>query len=278
MTQATLPPSSCLEPELLGALAEGRLAGPERDAAVRHLATCRRCHEVFASSVQILEDEGLLPTVRAPAPAPLPSRPLMAWLSAAAAALVCAVLFVQRAPLSVPRVAEASPPPAATVAPVATVSPSPSAGQTASLPPEALDALRALAGLAAPYAAPPAVGFAPDPRKAAVRTGIADVDGAARALARREQAPAPTGSVDGWRRVGRILEASRLALVESSGPPEGFFASPWVAAELAHAGSVLRAAGVADATWTEDVRRGPVDGEAAEKLLDRLEALLSELG
>ena len=66
MTRETIPPAACLEPETLGALAEGRLAGAERAAAVRHLASCRRCHEVFASSLQILEDEGVLPVLAEP--------------------------------------------------------------------------------------------------------------------------------------------------------------------------------------------------------------------
>jgi hypothetical protein len=278
MIQGTLPPVACLEPEVLGALAEGRLAGAERDAAVRHLATCRRCHEIFASSVQILEGEGVLPVVRDAAPTPVP-RP-MVWLSAAAAALVSAVLFVQRAPVVVPRIAEASPTPVATASPVATVTPSPSAVQTASLPPEAVEALRLLDGFESPYAVPPAVGFAPDPHKLAVRRGIEDVDAATRALARGVAAspPALSGSVDGWRRIGRILEASRLALAAPPGTAEAFFSSPWAAHELAHAARVLREAGVADAAWPDDARRrGPIDGDAAQKLLDRLDGLLGHV-
>jgi len=279
MTHETVRPSACLDPETLGTLAEGRLTGTERAAAVRHLATCRRCHEIFASSVQILEGEGVLPAARDASAAPAPRRPLMVWLSAAAASLVAVVLFVQRAPLAVPRIADASPTPVPTAS-VATVTPSPSAVQTADLPPEAVEALRTLGGFELPYAVPPAVGFAPDPHKLAARRGIEDVDAVARALASRAAAspPALSGSVDGWRRIGRILEASRLALAAPAGTPDAFFASPWAAAELAHAGRVLRAAGVADAQWTADVRRGPIDAEAAEKLLGRLEALLAELG
>ena len=105
------------------------------------------------------------------------------------------------------------------------------------------------------------------------------MDAAARALARRAVATSgPTEPADGWRRVGRILEASRLALAAGPEEARAFFASRWAADELAHAGSILRAAGVADATWTRDVHRRPIDDEAAANLLERLDALLSELG
>ena len=281
MTRETLPPAACLEPETLGALAEGRLAGADRAAAVRHLASCRRCHEVFASSLQILEDEGALPVLADAPPALVPRRAaLTVWLSAAAAALVSAVLFVQRAPVAVPRMAEASPAPVATptVAPPAT--PSPAAVQSASLPPEAVAALRALNGFQSRYPGGEAVGFAPNPRGRAVAEGIADVDAAAAQL---EHGRTPSSSVasvpaDDWRRVGRILEASRLALLDPSGQPTRFFASPWAASELDQAGRVMRKAGVEDARWPDDVRRASaLDGEAAQKLLDRLDALLEDL-
>jgi hypothetical protein len=124
------------------------------------------------------------------------------------------------------------------------------------------------------------VGFAPDPHRLAVRRGIEDVDAATRALASRVAAspPALSGSVDGWRRIGRILEASRLALAAGPEAARAFFASRWAADELAHAGSILRAAGVADASWTRDAHHRPIDDEAAANLLERLDALLSELG
>src|SRR5687767_3721867 len=128
MIQGTLPPAACLEPEVLGVLAEGRLAGAERAAAVRHLASCRRCHEAFASSLQILEDEGELSVLTEAPAAVVPRRgTLTVWLSAAAAALVSAVLFVQRAPVALPRMAEATPAPAATPTVAPSASPSPAA-------------------------------------------------------------------------------------------------------------------------------------------------------
>jgi hypothetical protein len=285
MTQGIVRPSACLDPETLGTLAEGRLTGAARDAAVRHLATCRRCHEVFASSVQILDGEGVLPALpeQAAAPAPVARPPVMLWLSAAAAALVSAVVFVQRAPVQVQRMAQASPSPVVT-APVATASPTPPAVQAASLPPEAIEALRTLKGFELPYAVPPAVGFAPDPRKAEVRKGVADVDAVARTLSPRsgvadrpDAQPALPDAVEPWRRVGRILEASRLALAAPPGTAAAFFASPWTRSELSQASARLREAGVADTAWADDVRRVPLDDAAGEKLLDRLDALLAEL-
>ncbi|MET0556977.1 MAG: zf-HC2 domain-containing protein [Vicinamibacteria bacterium] len=279
MTHGTVRPSACLDAETLGAFAEGRLAGAERDAAVRHLATCRRCHEVFASSVQILEDEGLLPvaTETAPAPALRRGTPTI-WFSAAAAALVAAVLFVQRAPVAVPRVAEASPAPLATASPAPNPAASPFALRTASLPPEAIEALRMLGGFTSPYEATPSAAFAPSPRGRAVALGIQDVDAAARALAEGGEPAEPAGAVDEWRKVGRVLEASRLALFDPSGRAQAFFASPWARLELEQASHVLHAADVRDARWVEDVRRdGPVDARAAQRLLERLDALLRSL-
>src|SRR5689334_7510648 len=150
MIQRISPPSACLDPETLGALAEGRLAGAVRDAAIRHLAGCRRCHEIFASTVQILEGEGLLPAVAEPeASAPAARRPVMAWLSAAAAVLVGAALFGHRAAVEQPRIAEASPVPVASPIPVATPTSGPV--QAVSLAPEAIAALRLLGGFSSPY-------------------------------------------------------------------------------------------------------------------------------
>jgi hypothetical protein len=285
MMQGTLPPAACLEPEILGALAEGRLAGAERDAAVRHLAGCRRCHEVFASAVQILEDEGALPVLEEASPAGAPRRGrLTVWLSAAAAALVSAAVFVPRAPVPVPRLAEASPTPVTSPAVAPQSTPSPAPVQTASLPPEAIAALRTLKGFELPYEVPPAVGFAPDPHKAAVRRGIEDVDAMVRTLAPRrgvearpETAPDSSPTVEPWRRVGRILEASRLALAAPAGTADAFFASPWTRAELAHAGGLLRQAGVADAAWIDDALRPPVDAQAAPRALERLDQLMRDL-
>jgi hypothetical protein len=282
MIQGTLPPSACLEPEVLGVLAEGGLAGAERAAAVRHLASCRRCHEVFASSLQILEDEGALPLLADPASAVVPRRRTLAvWFSAAAAALVSAVLFVQRAPVVVPRIAEVPPTPVATPTAAPSATPSPAAVQAASLPPEAVLALRTLNGYESRYRGGEAVGFAPNPRGRAVAQGIADIDAAAAQLGHGRT---PTASVasepaDDWRRVGRILEASRLALLDQAGKPESFFATPWASDELARASRLLVKAGVPDAEWPDDLRRhsGPIDGDAAQKLLDRLDALLEHL-
>jgi hypothetical protein len=280
MIQGTLPPVACLEPEVLGALAEGRLAGAERDAAVRHLAGCRRCHEVFASTVQILEEEGALPVVAedAAVAAAKPDRSPVVWLSAAAAALTSLVLFVQRAPVAIPRVAQASPTPTAqaTATPTAAVTPGPV--NSASLPSEALAALQMLNGYESPYADAGAVGFAPNPRAQAVARGIADIDAVARALARRTPAPAfaSDGRADDWRRAGRILEASRLALLDPAGKPEAFFKTPWASAELTSASRLLRDAEVRDAAWADDVRSrsASIDGEAAQALLARLDAIL----
>jgi hypothetical protein len=285
MMQGTLPPAACLEPEILGALAEGRLAGAERDAAVRHLAGCRRCHEVFASSLQILEDEGVLPVLEEASPAAAPRRgTLTVWLSAAAAALVSAAVFVPRAPVPVPRLAEASPTPVTSPAVAPQSTPSPAPVQTASLPPEAIAALRTLKGFELPYEVPPAVGFAPDPHKVAVRRGIEDVDAMVSTLAPRrgvearpETAPVSPGTVEPWRRVGRILEASRLALAAPAGTADAFFASPWAQRELAHAAEALRRAGIGDAAWAEEVRRGPISRESARGLLDRVDVLLGSL-
>jgi hypothetical protein len=282
MTHETVRPSACLDPETLGTLAEGRLTDAERAAAVRHLATCRRCHEIFASSVQILEGEGVLPAVKDASAAPVQRRPLMVWLSAAAAALVAVVLFVQRAPLAIgPSVAESTPTPTApaSATPTAPVPPNPEQG--ASLPPEALAALRLLNGYESPHVDAGAVGFAPNPRGRAVAQGIADIDAVARALARRTPIPAfaSDGRADDWRRVGRILEASRLALLDPAGKPEAFFGTKWASVELARGSRLLRDAGVADASWADDVRGGgaPIDGEAAQALLDRLDAILEAL-
>jgi hypothetical protein len=293
MIQGTLPPVACLEPEVLGALAEGQLAGGERDAAVRHLAGCRRCHEVFASTVQILEEEGALPVVVDAAPVSTkPHRSPVVWFSAAAAALTALVLFVQRAPLAVgPAVAERTPTPTAQAPATPTAAVTPSPVQTASLPAEALTALHRLNGFADPYSGATAVGFAPDPRGRAVAAGISDVDRAARTLARSRGVPAATPSttgaenptepvavVDDWRRVGRILEASRLALVAQSGKAEDFFETPWASSELTHAAQVLSVSRVPDASWPNDARRTkPLDGEAAQALLNRLGALLRVL-
>jgi hypothetical protein len=278
MTHAIARPSACLDPETLGALAEGRLAGAERDAAVRHLASCRRCHEIFASSVQILEAEGALPAVKEAAPTVVTRRPTLAvWLSAVAAALVAAVVLLPRAPVDRdPRVAQASPTPVAIVTPVATATPTPAPVQGAALPPEAIAALRTLGGFESPYAAPPSVGFTPDERGRAVARGIADVDAAARALRNGTPLPEATGPVDDWRKVGRVLEASRLALLDDR-RPEPFFATPWARAELAGAARALRDAGVPDAAWPGDAVGTPRDAGSARKLLDRLDALLEEL-
>jgi hypothetical protein len=281
MTHGTTQPSACLDPETLGTLVEGRLTGAERAAAVRHLASCRRCHEIFASSVQILEAEGVLPAVGDASAAPVPRRPLMVWLSAAAAALVAAVVLIPRVPVAVPRVAEASPTPSAQAPSTPTVEVTPGAVRSASFSPEALAALRLLNGYESPYAERGAVGFAPNPRAQAVAQGIADIDAVARALARRSPAPAlaSDGRTDDWRRVGRILEASRLALLDPAGRPEAFFGTTWASTELTSASRLLRNAGVRDAAWADDVRdrTAPIDGEAAQALLDRLAALLEAL-
>jgi hypothetical protein len=192
---------------------------------------------------------------------------------------VAAVLFVHRAPVGVPRIAEASPAPSAVPTTVASVAASPAAVRSASLPPEAVAALRTLNGYESKYPGGEAVGFAPNPRGRAVAEGIADVDAAAAQLAHGRTPSASVASVpaDDWRRVGRILEASRLALLNQEGRPEPFFASPWAASELDQAARVMRKAGVQDAGWPDDVRRGPIDDDAAPKLLDRLDALLEDL-
>lgn len=279
MTDGIAGPSACLDPETLGTLAEGGLAGAARDAAVRHLASCRRCHEVFVSIVQTLDEEAPLPAVGTPSPASFPDsrRPsTMAWLSVAAAALVAAVLFVESAPPAAPRMAEASPAPVVTAVPTAV----PVAHPSAALSPEAIASLRLLRGFHSPYTGPPSAGFVRDQRGRAVDAGIADVDEAARALAARvpPAAAAADETADDWRRVGRVLEASRLALLDPEGQAERFFASRWSTIELARASRLLHGAHVTDAGWPDDVRRArPIDGATAQKLLERLDAVLEEL-
>lgn len=284
MNHENVPPQACLDPEAIAAMAEGRLVGAERAAAVKHLAGCRHCRELLVSTVQILEEDGLLPVVaapaamgeRAPAPAPKPRSPVMLWLSAAAALLASAVVFVHRAPVLVPRVADASPSPGVSPTSVPSVSPS-APVQTAAFPPEAIEALRTLRGYASAYAVPPARGFAPDPSSASVRRGVEDADAAAHALSTGAPVPVPTGEVDRWRRVGRILEASRLVLAAPESSAHEFFSSEWTRRELAHAATVLREAGVADAQWAEDVLLHPLTTASTEPLLDRLDALLRSL-
>ncbi len=52
------PGGECLDLEDLAAFADGLLTGMEREHAVKHLADCERCYEVFAEVVQIQEEEG----------------------------------------------------------------------------------------------------------------------------------------------------------------------------------------------------------------------------
>jgi hypothetical protein len=49
-------PRGCVPPEDLAALAEGRLQGRARDEVVSHLAGCAECREVFAGTVEVLEE------------------------------------------------------------------------------------------------------------------------------------------------------------------------------------------------------------------------------
>ncbi len=54
---ASTSEADCLDLEDLAAFADGRLTGFERERAVKHLADCERCYEVFAEVVQFQEDE-----------------------------------------------------------------------------------------------------------------------------------------------------------------------------------------------------------------------------
>lgn len=52
----TLPDAPCLELEQLAALAEGRLTGRERHAALAHVADCPTCRELFVEIRRSLDD------------------------------------------------------------------------------------------------------------------------------------------------------------------------------------------------------------------------------
>ncbi len=47
--------ADCLDLEDLAAFADGRLTGAEREQAVRHVADCERCYEIFAEVVRLQE-------------------------------------------------------------------------------------------------------------------------------------------------------------------------------------------------------------------------------
>ncbi len=59
MSELRLPTSrvDCLDLEDLAAFADGGLTGAERRRAVKHLADCERCYDIFADVVQLQDEE-----------------------------------------------------------------------------------------------------------------------------------------------------------------------------------------------------------------------------
>lgn len=84
--------STCLDPDTLGALADGSLDGAHRASVLPHLASCARCRAAVASIARLLADPGVAREL-ARGRVRIPARRWLPWAAPLAAAALLAVVL-----------------------------------------------------------------------------------------------------------------------------------------------------------------------------------------